>query len=147
MRPGSAQLAQVLQAGTARANDTSVVVGYAPLTATETLVLNCECYLNSADFKARFPEAGEDVKVLGIRRQSQLELTVAMPLLLEYLRTENEYFERKEVIQADLLQYLYDHADGLEITLDLNHLDHSGGGLDGIYTSVLGTSAEDADSG
>ena len=147
MRPGSAQLAQVLQTSAARANDTSAVVGYAPLTATETLVLNCEGYLNSADFKARFPEAGEDVKVLGVRRQSQVDLTVAMPLLLGYVRTENEYFERKKVIQEDLLQHLSDHADGLEISLDLNHLDHSGSGLDGIYTSVLGTSAEDADSG
>jgi S-adenosylmethionine synthetase len=103
--------------------------------------------LNSADFKARFPETGEDVKVLGIRRQSQLGLTVAMPLLLTYVRTESEYFERKAVIQADLLDYLSSHASSLEISLNLNHLDHTGDGLDGIYTSLLGTSAEDADSG
>jgi S-adenosylmethionine synthetase len=67
MRPGSRQLAGALQASIVRANDTSAVVGYAPLTTTEKLVLDCECYLNSADFKARFPETGEDVKVLGIR--------------------------------------------------------------------------------
>jgi S-adenosylmethionine synthetase len=147
MRPGSLQLAGGLQASIVRANDTSAVVGYAPLTTTERVVLDCECYLNSADFKARFPETGEDVKVLGIRRQSQLGLTVAMPLLLTYVRTESEYFERKAVIQADLLDYLSSHASSLEISLNLNHLDHTGDGLDGIYTSLLGTSAEDADSG
>jgi S-adenosylmethionine synthetase len=147
IRPGTPQLAGALQASIVRANDTSAVVGYAPLTTTEKLVLDCECYLNSADFKARFPETGEDVKVLGIRRQSQLGLTVAMPLLLRYIRTESEYFDRKAVIQADLFDYLSSHAGSLEISLDLNHLDHTGHGLDGIYTSLLGTSAEDADSG
>jgi S-adenosylmethionine synthetase len=40
------------------ANDTSAAVGYAPMTRTEKTVLNTEKYVNSKDFKERFPEAG-----------------------------------------------------------------------------------------
>ncbi|MEM7826131.1 MAG: methionine adenosyltransferase, partial [Candidatus Aenigmatarchaeota archaeon] len=45
------------------ANDTSAVVGYAPLTPTEKIVLEIENFLNSKDFKKRHPESGEDIKV------------------------------------------------------------------------------------
>jgi len=42
------------------ANDTSIGVGFAPLTDTERLVLETERLLNSREFKAKLPEVGED---------------------------------------------------------------------------------------
>lgn len=42
------------------ANDTSALVGYYPLSATEDAVLQMEKYLNSKKFKDRFPETGEE---------------------------------------------------------------------------------------
>jgi S-adenosylmethionine synthetase len=59
------------------ANDTSAVVGYAPLIETERLVLAAKQWLYSAVFQQRFPGAGEDVKVMGVRRDRKLTLTVA----------------------------------------------------------------------
>ena len=78
------------------ANDTAAGVGYAPMTEAEQLVLETERYANSADFKALFPETGEDVKVTGVRSGRALELTVAMPQPDRYLAGERGYFERKE---------------------------------------------------
>jgi S-adenosylmethionine synthetase len=60
LKPGSEELARLFQGGgnVLGANDTSAVVGYAPLSETERLVLETERYLNSQAFKARFPETG-----------------------------------------------------------------------------------------
>jgi S-adenosylmethionine synthetase len=150
LKPGSEELVGLFsrQETVLGANDTSAAVGYAPLTESERLVLECEHYLNSAKFKARFPESGTDVKVMGIRRGSNLGLTVAMPLIDQYVETENEYFRRKESIKQVLSEYLSARLISLAgMALEVNTLDRKGMGIAGMYLSVTGTSAEDADSG
>ena len=62
-------------------NDTSIGVGYAPLTPTEDIVLSTEKLLNSPSFKKRYPEVGEDVKVMGMRIGKKLETTVAAAMV------------------------------------------------------------------
>jgi S-adenosylmethionine synthetase len=93
------------------ANDTSAAVGYAPLSETEQLVLEIEHYLNSPAFKARFPETGEDVKVMGVRTGGSLAVTIAMPILDEYAESEWDYFRRKEAVHEALLAHLTSAED------------------------------------
>jgi S-adenosylmethionine synthetase len=149
LKPGSAALAgQYRREGVRTANDTSAVVGYAPVTETERLVFEAEHYLNSPGFKARFPDTGEDVKVMGVRETRKLSLTIAMPLLDRSLHSEEQYFTRIEEIREATLMHLQSRLEQLdELTVALNVLDHRGEGLNGIYASVLGVSAESADSG
>jgi S-adenosylmethionine synthetase len=117
-------------------------------TETEQLVLETERYANSADFKAVFPETGEDVKVMGVRSGRALELTVAMPQLDRYLADERGYFERKERIHDAVVSHVRSQLATLDsVGLTLNATDRRGAGLAGIYASVLGISAESADSG
>ncbi len=131
------------------ANDTSAAVGYYPFSATEDVVLKLERFLNSRSFKKRFPETGEDVKVMAVRKGNALDVTVAMPLLSRYIHSEDEYFSHKEVI----IQQMNNFLDGFrgssfrDIKVHYNTLDTRGRGLGGIYLSLIGTSAEDADSG
>ncbi len=150
LKAGSDELAAIFRADSvvAPANDTSAAVGYAPLTETERTVLEAERFLNGPHLKRTYPESGQDVKVMGIRRGEQLGLTVAMPLLDKYIASERVYFQRKEEICQSLLSHLCSRADKLRsITVNMNTLDRTGAGLSGMYLSVLGTSAEDADSG
>lgn len=149
LKPGSAALAMPYRRkGLPTANDTSAVVGYAPVTETERMVFEAERYLNSAGFKARFPDTWEDVKVMGVRETRKLHLTVAMPLLDRGLHSEDEYFARVDEIRHSALAHLQPRLEQLdELTLCLNALDRRGEGLAGIYASVLGVSAESADSG
>ncbi|MDE1829360.1 MAG: methionine adenosyltransferase [Thaumarchaeota archaeon] len=129
------------------ANDTSALVGYAPLTDTENAVLQTERYLNSKEFKSEFKESGEDIKVMGFRERESLELTIAMAFVDSYVSSEQSYFKRKdEMIQAisefhKKLGRFHDHK------IVLNNLDKRGKGLDGLYLTVLGTSADSSDSG
>jgi S-adenosylmethionine synthetase len=150
LKPGSEELQALFRrrVGLPQANDTSAAVGYAPLSETERLVLETERYLNSTAFKQQFPETGEDVKVMGVRKGSALTLTVAMPLLDRHTDGEARYFARKDEIQEHLLHRTREHLRRLhEVFLGVNMLDRPGAGLAGMYLSVLGTSAEDADSG
>ncbi len=148
---GSAELKDIfLRPGETRgANDTSAAVGYYPLSPTETAVLGLERHLNSRGFKERFPETGEDVKVMGLRKGRDLEVTVAMPLLSGYVGSEKEYFHRKGLILEEMRAFLEGfRGEGFrDVRVHFNTLDEEGRGLGGVYLSLLGTSAEDADSG
>jgi len=149
LAPGSEELRALFErreGALPGSNDTSAAVGYAPLSPTETAVLRMEKHLNSPTFKSMFPETGEDVKVMGFRRQGTLHLTIAMPLLAPLVESESAYFRKKEEILAELQGLGL--ADSFEtVTCSLNTLDRRGQGLEGVYLSLLGTSAEDADSG
>ncbi|UCE88369.1 MAG: methionine adenosyltransferase, partial [Pseudomonadota bacterium] len=149
MSPGSQELTDIFsRPGTLRvANDTSAAVGFYPLTPTENVVLDVEKYLNSARFKQRFPETGEDIKVMGLRRGRQLDLTVAMPLLANAMDSESAYFDKKKELHAVIERFVRRNEEFSEFTVHLNALDVQGRGLGGVYLSLLGTSAEDADSG
>jgi S-adenosylmethionine synthetase len=146
---GSEELTDIFRRETAvrEANDTSAAVGYAPLSETEQMILWVERYLNSPTFKAAFPETGEDVKVMGVRADRSLNLTVAMPLLCQAISSEAAYFHKKEEIVQALRRALPPSPSLDNVRLTLNALDREGRGLGGMYLSLLGTSAEDADSG
>jgi len=150
LAPGSEELTDIfLRRGKVKAaNDTSAAVGYYPLSPTERIVFELERFLNSKKFKNRYPETGEDIKVMGLRRGNTLDITVAMPLLANCIRSEGIYFERKEIVHKEMNRFLKRFFDEFKnIEVHFNTLDEKGRGLGGIYLSLLGTSAEDADSG
>ncbi len=145
---GSAELTDIFRRKDALlgANDTSAGVGYAPMTPLEKLVLETELYLNSPDFKKRFPASGEDIKIMGLRRKNMLDLTVAVPLIDRFIESEDEYFRMKDELREEIRSYVGGKWD-FEPSIFLNTLDREGRGMGGIYLTVTGTSAEDADSG
>ena len=104
LRPGSAQLADVVERRLTGANDTSVGVGYAPLSETELLVLAAEAILNEPHFKEQFPAAGEDVKVMGARIERSIELTVAVAFVDRFVKNERDYFDCKAAMREHLLE-------------------------------------------
>jgi S-adenosylmethionine synthetase len=128
------------------ANDTSVLVGYAPFTETESIVLNTEQHINSKRFKDNFPESGEDVKVMGFRDTNHVDLTIATAFVDRFISSENQYFQRKEEMLQEINQFLKKNYS-MEITADMNCLDSKNRGMSGLYLTVLGTSADSADSG
>jgi S-adenosylmethionine synthetase len=149
LKPTSAELQSVSERrGGPVANDTSAAVGYAPFTPTERLVFQVEQFLNSRSFKKAFPDTGQDVKVLGVRTRGQVALTVAMPLLASAIRTGSQYFVRKAEVLKALQSFVKQKAGPkLSATVKLNALDRRGAGVEGMYLSLLGTSAEAGDSG
>jgi S-adenosylmethionine synthetase len=149
LAPGSAELTDIFSrpGETRGANDTSAAVGYYPLSPCEEVVLSFERHLNSKRFKQKHPETGEDIKVMGLRTGNALDLTVAMPLLCRSIRSEGHYFECKESLVREMRSWVRRFEVFKDIRVHFNTLDEKGRGLGGVYLSLLGTSAEDADSG
>jgi len=149
LAPGSQELTDIFKRSPAikGANDTSALIGYYPLSSTEEAVLGLERHLNSLSFKKKYPETGEDIKVMGLRTGKELEVTVAMPLISPFIHSEDDYFERKELLKREIEEFLRANSGFGRISVHLNALDERGRGGGGVYLSLLGTSAEDADSG
>jgi S-adenosylmethionine synthetase len=129
------------------ANDTSAAVGFAPMTTTERIVLETERFLNSADFKKQHPETGEDIKIMGMRKNSHIDLTIAIAFVDRYVDSEQTYFKRKEEIKHEVLDFVHANAQIDSIDANINTADVPGRGLPGMYLTVLGTSADGADCG
>jgi len=149
LKPGSAGLTDIFKrkGRLLGANDTSAAVGYAPMTRTETIVFETERYVNSDDFKKKFPASGEDVKVMGFRKNKELNLTLSMAFVDQFVESEKDYFKKKAEIFEEINRFVKENTDFEKITVNLNTLDVAGRGIDGIYLTVLGTSADGADSG
>jgi S-adenosylmethionine synthetase len=149
LKPGSVGLTDIFKrkGKVLGANDTSAAVGYAPMTRTEKTVYQTEQFLNSKEFKQRFPESGEDIKVMGFRTNNTLNLTVAMAFVDRYVNSEEDYFEKKTKILEETKKFAETNMDFEKIDVQLNTLDVRGRGLGGVYLTVLGTSADSGDSG
>ncbi len=149
LKPGHPELMDIFdrKGKVLGANDTSAAVGYAPMTRTEQIVLGLENHVNSPEFKKRFPESGEDVKVMGFRKNNELHLTMAMALVDQYVNSEKDYFQKKATLEEEINQFVKEKTDFEKTTVELNTLDVKGRGIEGVYLTVLGTSAEAGDSG
>jgi len=149
LKPGSVGLVDIFKrkGKVLGANDTSAAVGYAPMTRTEKIVLKTEQFLNSKDFKQRFPESGEDIKVMGCRNNNSLNLTISMAFVDRYISSEEDYFEKKAKILEEINNFVRSNTDFENINVQLNTLDARGRGVGGVYLTVLGTSADSGDSG
>jgi len=149
LKPGSVGLVDIFKrkGKVLGANDTSAAVGYAPMTTTEKVVRKTEQFLNSTEFKQRFPESGEDIKVMGYRNNNHLHLTVSMAFVDRYVSSEEDYFDKKAKILKETKKFVIANTDFDDIDVQLNTLDVRGRGLDGMYLTVLGTSADSGDSG
>jgi S-adenosylmethionine synthetase len=148
LKEGSPELTDLFERSVVGANDTSAAVGYAPLTETERLVLDAEHWLNSPAFQQRFPEAGEDVKVMGVRRDGELALTVALAFVDRFVPDAGSYFRRKDEMRLALEEYLRGRLHEVDrVAVEVNTLDDPARGAGGLYLTVLGTSAEGGDCG
>ncbi|MHA2142892.1 MAG: methionine adenosyltransferase [Candidatus Thorarchaeota archaeon] len=127
-----------------RANDTSFGVGYAPLSPTEQLVLEAEQLLNHAYTKKKWPQIGEDVKIMGTRIGDMIHLQVAAAIISTKTKDANEYANVMEGIQG-LVSDTATKITDIPVEVSVNTADSPDEGL--FYLTVTGTSAEHGDDG
>ena len=148
IRPGSADLVElygrIKEAGIPLSNDTSLGVGFAPLSDTERVCLEIERFLNSREVKRRYPAVGEDIKVMCVRRNDKINVTLAMATVSRHVNNLDEYVSFKEEIRDLVLDFASKYTDK-EIELRVNMADNLKKGS--VYITVTGTSAESGDDG
>ena len=146
---GSADLVHVFEREKEfpHANDTSLGVGYAPLTETEKLVLKVEEVLNSEDVKKQYPAIGEDIKVMAVRQNNKIDLTVAAAIISKFIHNIDEYIAVKEEVE-EIVHKVAEKITDKEVKVYVNTADNeSTGKEESIYLVVTGTSAEHGDDG
>ncbi len=145
-RPGSVDLTKLFEKGTQIpvSNDTSFGAGYAPMSRLEKLVLEAEEYLNSPEFKKRYPQVGEDVKVMGVRIGDRFRITIAAAFVASLVKSASEYKELKEQVRKETEERLK-NIFGENLVVELNTADDEKNGI--CYITLTGTSAEQGDDG
>ena len=114
------------------ANDTSIGVGYAPLSPTEKLVLDLEGEIRS------IRGVGEDTKIMAVRIEDRLNLVVAAAMIDRFIGSREEYDDAKVRVQE-----LVEGIAGPQSEVAVNCADSG----ENIYLTVTGTSIEMGDDG
>lgn len=139
---GSADLQAVFKRkGIPKSNDTSFGVGYAPLSTLERLTLETANYLN---FKCDIKAAGKDIKVMGVRKNKKIILTIACAMISKYLDDLEHYKNTVSQIRSELLDFASKMTD-MDVNIDVNTADDYGKGE--VYLTVTGLSSEQGDDG
>src|SRR5712692_5630314 len=125
------------------ANDTSVGVGFAPLSETEKVVFEIEQLLNSSKFKKKYPAVGEDVKVMGMRVGKKLNAQVAAAMISGKIKDASEYASIMDDVRSEVDDMVA--KSPLEVKVRINSGDDAKRGS--YYLTVTGTSAEQGDDG
>lgn len=126
------------------ANDTSIGVGHAPLSALERLVLLVERHINDADRALSHPAWGEDVKIMAVRQGNTVHITIACAIVGRYVAHLDDYLGQKAAIAA-ITQKLAEQLGFQGCSVVVN----AGDDLCAVavYLTVTGTSAEAGDDG
>ena len=145
---GSGDLTDVFKrkGGAPSSNDTSFGVGYAPFSETENIVLATENLLNSRDFKNKYPQVGEDIKVMGLRDDNHIILTVASAMVSKYVNDLDHYIDVKAKVH-DEVQKLAEKYTERNVEVYVNTADIHDPENPSVYLTVTGTSAEMGDDG
>lgn len=93
----------------ARANDTSTVIGYWPLTPTEELTLEMENFFYRSDRDPKYKFIGHDIKVMVTRKKKQIDVTLCVPFIVNETPNYNFYKEKVEFISESLLDIAKKH--------------------------------------
>jgi S-adenosylmethionine synthetase len=144
--PGSQDLQQLFsrrpESNLALANDTSVGLGYAPMSHLERLVLAIEKHIVGA--RCTYPAWGEDIKIMAVRCRSAVRLTLSCAMIGRYLANGDEYFQATSTV-GDLVRTVAVEHGFSQCSVKVNAADDPRTGA--IYLTVTGTSAEAGDDG
>jgi S-adenosylmethionine synthetase len=147
LREGSADLTSLFARGDqtrALANDTSCGVGFAPYTDLERIVLAAERALNAPETKQQHRYLGCDVKVMGVRRDDRVDLTIGCAMVGRHLPDIAAYARAKEAARA-IVSDAATSVSKLAVDVTVNAADDLE--RDDVFLTVTGTSAESGDDG
>ena len=146
IRPGSKELVELYQrigeGEIPLSNDTSIGTGFFSFDELENIVYKTEKFLNSNETKTEHPFIGEDIKVMGVREENTVRLTVAIAIIDKFVDSIDDY-KNKILIVKELLFKQEWIKPNCEISINTADSYEK----ESIYITVTGTSAENGDDG
>lgn len=140
---GSVDLRSLYDTQKKLANDTSFGVSYAPFSETERITLEAEHYING-ELKEKMKGLGYDVKVMSLRNNDKIDVTVAVAMIGKEIEDLSHYISLKEELYDKLSDHLQKFTDR-ELNVFINTADDYENKV--LYLTVTGLSMENGDDG
>jgi S-adenosylmethionine synthetase len=137
----------------ARANDTSCVVGFWPLTPIEELTLKMENFFYLGDRDPKYKFIGHDIKVMIVRKNKKIDVTLCVPFIVKETPSYNFYKEKVDFITESLLNVAKKHlGNSYDIRIYVNNHYRSIKKenikkIDGYYCNVSGSALDYGEEG
>lgn len=130
------------------AADTSISVGYWPLSPIERLTLLLEQYINGVNKNPKFNYLGFDIKVMIVRNGSNVSVTIAVPFISKYTPSTEYYFDKKKKLTNELLKYAYSIiGSSYKINLEINTQEKAAFAPKRVYMLAIGSCIEAGEEG
>ncbi len=126
-----------------RANDTSFGVSYAPFTDVETCITKISSYIDNT-LRPKYPVFGQDIKIMGMRKDDTINLTICCAMIDKYVSSLAEYVEFREKLRSEAEKVAKEFTKR-KVVVSVNAAD-----CDkecSLFLTVTGTSAEMGDDG
>lgn len=137
-----------------RANDTATIIGFWPLSTLERMVLASEKYFYefNPEIRPRFDFVGADIKIMGLRRKQETEITLCVPFHADKIGSQKDYFEHKSLIENGLQGFLRKKfCNSPKIIINLNTQDQKIRNKNdkgyGRYLTVIGSALDYGEEG
>jgi S-adenosylmethionine synthetase len=127
------------------ANDTSAGFGYAPLSPCERFLIALERDLTSEERTCKTPWQGTDIKAMAIRKGKDLNLTICVPQIADYVPSLQAYIENLDLVRSEILKKAKEAFPDVAVSLDINARDNFT--IPELYLTATGSSIESGDEG
>jgi S-adenosylmethionine synthetase len=125
-------------------NDTSLGVGYAPLSKAERFVLELEKFLSGRQTRQKYPWLGTDIKIMCKRIKKDVSVTMCIPQIADFVNSVEVYKENLWTCRKIVNQLAKKRGINL-VELSINTRDNFN--VYELYLTATGTSLESGDEG
>ncbi|MDP3992572.1 MAG: methionine adenosyltransferase [Nanoarchaeota archaeon] len=126
-------------------NDTSIGVGFAPLTNFEKSILDLEDSFNKKAFRKNKPWLGTDIKIMASKINKKIDITICIPQIANHVKTEEEYKQNLTKMRNYIVSFLVKIFPNHSIKIFINTRDDFDTGE--LYLTAIGSSIEGGDEG
>jgi S-adenosylmethionine synthetase len=126
-------------------NDAAVGCGWAPYTPLENMVLEIENTLNADETKELYSWLGSDIKIMAVRNDRNVELTLCVPQISTLVPTLDRYKENVQKIRQLISEIIDTYSTYFKVDFSLNTADGQRDDL--VYMLYTGSCIESGDEG
>jgi len=126
-------------------NDTSLGVGFSPLTKFEKTILKVEDSFRNKKFRKDKKWLGTDIKIMALKHKEDINITICIPQIAKFVKSENEYKKNLKIMENYIKSFIKKYFKNSDIQVHINTRDDFETGE--IYLTAIGSSIESGDEG
>lgn len=126
-------------------NDTSMGVGFSPLTKFEKTILGLEDSFRDKKFRTDKKWLGTDIKIMASKVENSIDITICIPQIANFVKSEKEYEENLNIMKKYIESFVKKSFIDASIKIYMNTRDDFE--TEEIYLTAIGSSIESGDEG